>query len=172
VSRVGGDAQTKAMKGVVRSLKLELAQYRELAAFAQFGSDLDKQTQQQLRRGEKVTEIMKQPQYEPLPLEKEVVIIFAATNGYIDDVPKDRVADYERDLYRFMDSVGKNLSGKIAKEKAWSADIEKEVRAMLDEFKKTTSYTEGKGPAAPPPDGKKPQPPTNPAPKAPAPARA
>src|SRR5213595_3915053 len=144
VSRVGGDAQTKAMKAVVRSLKLELAQYRELAAFAQFGSDLDKATQQQLRRGEKVTEIMKQLQYQPLPLEKEVVIIFAATNGFIDDVPKERVADFERDLYRFMDSVGKNVSAKIAKDKAWSADIEKEVRAMLDEFKKSHPYTEEK----------------------------
>src|SRR5881628_3160383 len=94
VSRVGGDAQTKAMKSVVKSLKADLAQYRELAAFAQFGSDLDKATQQQLRRGERVTEIMKQLQYQPLPLEKEVVIIFAATGGYIDDVPKDRVADF------------------------------------------------------------------------------
>jgi F-type H+-transporting ATPase subunit alpha len=150
VSRVGGDAQTKAMKAVVRSLKLELAQYRELAAFAQFGSDLDKATQQQLRRGEKVTEIMKQPQYQPLPLEKEVVIIFAATNGYIDDVPKERVADYERDLYRFMDSVGKGVSGKIAKDKTWNADIEKEVRALLDEFKKTNQYTEQKAPAVAP----------------------
>jgi F-type H+-transporting ATPase subunit alpha len=166
VSRVGGDAQTKAMKAVVRSLKLELAQYRELAAFAQFGSDLDKATQQQLRRGEKVTEIMKQPQYEPLPLEKEVVIIFAATNGYIDEVPKERVADYERDLYRFMDSVGKNVTAKIAKDKAWSADIEKEVRAMLDEFKKTNTYTEDK-PAAASPDDKKPQAPAKPEAKKP-----
>ena len=149
VSRVGGDAQTKAMKAVVRSLKLELAQYRELAAFAQFGSDLDKATQQQLRRGEKVTEIMKQPQYQPLPLEKEVVIIFAATNGFIDDVPKERVADFERDLYRFMDSVGKNVSAKIAKDKAWSAEIEKEVRAMLDEFKRAHPYSEEKAAAAP-----------------------
>jgi len=149
VSRVGGDAQTKAMKAVVRSLKLELAQYRELAAFAQFGSDLDKATQQQLRRGEKVTEIMKQPQYLPLPLEKEVVIIFAATNGFIDDVPKERVADFERDLYRFMDSVGKNVSAKIAKDKAWSAEIEKEVRAMLDEFKKAHPYSEEKPASAP-----------------------
>src|SRR6185503_5612387 len=95
--------------------------------------------------------------YEPLPLEKEVVIIFAATNGYIDDVPKDRVADYERDLYRFMDSTGKSVSAKIAKDKSWSADIEKEVRAMLDEFKKTTSYTDEKAPAAASQDGKKPQ---------------
>src|SRR5205814_10710573 len=147
VSRVGGDAQTKAMKAVVRSLKRELAQYRELAAFAQFGSDLDKATQQQLRRGEKVTEIMKQSQYEPLPLEKEVVIIFAATNGFIDDVPKERVADYERDLYRFMGSVGKSGSAKIAKDKKWDAAIEKEVRAMLEGFKKTDMYTEENAPA-------------------------
>src|SRR5207237_70182 len=150
VSRVGGDAQTKAMKAVVRSLKLELAQYRELAAFAQFGSDLDKATQQQLRRGEKVTEIMKQPQYEPLPLEKE------------------GVADYERDLYRFMDSVGKNVSAKIAKDKKWDAAIEKEVRSMLDEFKKTNSYTDEKAPAAASAGDKKPQAPAKPAAKTPA----
>src|SRR5256885_2215043 len=168
VSRVGGDAQTKAMKAVVRSLKLELAQYRELAAFAQFGSDLDKATQQQLRRGEKVTEIMKQPQYLPLPLEKEVVIIFAATNGFIDDVPKERVADFERDLYRFMDSVGKNVTTKIAKDKAWSPEIEKEVRAMLDEFKKTNPYTDEKAPAPASQDEKKPQqPPKGKTPEAP-----
>jgi len=148
VSRVGGDAQTKAMKAVVRSLKLELAQYRELAAFAQFGSDLDKATQQQLRRGEKVTEIMKQPQYQPLPLEKEVVIIFAATNGFIDDVPKERVADFERDLYRYMDSMGKSVTAKIAKDKKFDADIEKEVRAMLEEFRKANPYTEEKAPPA------------------------
>src|SRR5216117_4042409 len=91
VSRVGGDAQTKAMKAVVRSLKLDLAQYRELAAFAQFGSDLDKATQQQLRRGEKTIEVMKQPQYQPLSLVKEVVIIFAGTNGFLDDLPVDQV---------------------------------------------------------------------------------
>src|SRR3989441_13080730 len=161
VSRVGGDAQTKAMKAVVRSLKLELAQYRELAAFAQFGSDLDKATQQQLRRGERVTEIMKQLQYQPLPLEKEVVIIFAATNGFIDDVPKERVADFERDLYRFMDSVGKNVTARIAKDKKWDADIEKEVRGMLEEFKKTNPYTDEKAPAAPPQD-RKPQAPAKP----------
>ncbi len=172
VSRVGGDAQTKAMKAVVRSLKLELAQYRELAAFAQFGSDLDKATQQQLRRGEKVTEIMKQPQYEPLSLEKEVVIIFAATNGFIDDVPKERVADYERDLYRFMDSVGKSVSAKIAKDKKWDAAIEKEVRSMLDEFKKTNTYTDEKAPAAASAGDKKPQAPAKPAAKTPAGAKA
>jgi len=109
---------------------------------------------------------MKQPQYEPLPLEKEVVIIFAATNGYIDDVPKERVVDYERDLYRFMDSVGKNVTAKIAKDKAWSADIEKEVRAMLDEFKKTNPYTDEK-PGAAAPEDKKPQAPAKPEAKKP-----
>jgi len=89
-----------------------------------------------------------------------------ATNGYIDEVPKERVADYERDLYRFMDSVGKNVTAKIAKDKAWSADIEKEVRAMLDEFKKTNTYTEDK-PAAASPDDKKPQAPAKPEAKKP-----
>ena len=172
VSRVGGDAQTKAMKAVVRSLKLELAQYRELAAFAQFGSDLDKATQQQLRRGEKVTEIMKQPQYQPLPLEKEVVIIFAATGGYIDDVPKDRVAQFERDLYRFMDSVGKNVSAKIAKDKVWNDQIEKEVRAMLEEFKKAHPYGDEKAPVAASQDGGAARAPAKPETKTPATAKA
>src|SRR2546428_1039318 len=173
VSRVGGDAQTKAMKDVVQSLQLELAQYRELAAFAQFGSDLDKATQQQLRRGEKVTEIMKQPQYQPLPLETKGVIIFAATNGYIDDVPKERVADFERDLYRFMDSVGKNVTASIAKDKAWSAEIEKEVRAMLDEFKKAHPYSEEKPASAPSREKREPSTtPAKPAAKTPAPTKA
>ena len=132
VSRVGGDAQTKAMKAVVKSLKLEIAQYREIAAFAQFGSDLDKATQAQLRRGERVTEIMKQPQYQPLALEKQVTIIFAATNGYLDDIPVGKVREFERDLYRFMDTQYKQLSDTIAKDKKFDAEVEKQVRAMLD----------------------------------------
>jgi F-type H+-transporting ATPase subunit alpha len=144
VSRVGGDAQTKAMKSVVKSLKADLAQYRELAAFAQFGSDLDKATQQQLRRGERITEIMKQPQYQPLSLVQEVVIIFAASNGFVDDVPTARVKDFERDLYRFMDTQYKPLADRIAKDKKFDAEIEKQVRAMIDEFKKTVSYDESK----------------------------
>jgi len=115
---------------------------------------------------------MKQPQYQPLPLEKEVVIIFAATNGYIDEVPKDRVADYERDLYRYMDSVAKNISAKIAKDKTFNADMEKEVRAMLDDFKKANSYTEEKTPAAAPPDDKKPHAPAKPTAKTPSAAKA
>ncbi len=141
VSRVGGDAQTKAMKAVVKGLKADIAQYRELAAFAQFGSDLDKATQQQLRRGEKTIEIMKQPQYQPLPLEKEVVIIFGAGNGYLDDVPTLKVREFEKDLFRFMDTQAKPLADRIAKDKKFDAEIEKQVRAMLDDFKKTVSYS-------------------------------
>src|SRR4030081_2896735 len=140
VSRVGGDAQTKAMKAVVKGLKADLAQYRELAAFAQFGSDLDKATQQQLRRGERITEIMKQPQYQPLSLVQEVVIIFAASNGFVDDVPPARVKDFERDLYRFMETQYKPLADKIAKDRKFDAEIEKQVRGMIEEFKKTISY--------------------------------
>ncbi len=158
VSRVGGAAQTKAMKAVVKGLKADLAQYRELAAFAQFGSDLDKQTQQQLRRGERITEIMKQPQYQPLSLVQEVIIIFAASNGYVDDVPAARVRDFERDLYRFMETQHKPLADKIAKEKKFDEEIEKQARAMIEEFKKTVSYDEAKAAVAAPTksDGKKP----------------
>jgi len=142
VSRVGGDAQTKAMKAVVKSLKSDLAQFRELAAFAQFGSDLDKATQQQLRRGERVVEVMKQPQYQPLSLEKEVVIIFAATNGYVDDIPALRVKDFERDLLRFLETQNKELADAIGSSKKFDAELEKQTRAMLDEFKKTNSYAD------------------------------
>ncbi|MBI2773884.1 MAG: F0F1 ATP synthase subunit alpha [Chloroflexi bacterium] len=142
VSRVGGDAQTKAMKSVVKSLKADLAQYRELAAFAQFGSDLDKVTQQQLRRGERVVEIMKQPQYEPLSLEREVVIIFAATSGYLDDVPTGRVKEFERALYRFMETQYKPLADAIARDKKFDEAIQKQAKAMVEEFKKTVSYAD------------------------------
>jgi F-type H+/Na+-transporting ATPase subunit alpha len=157
VSRVGGAAQTKAMKSVVKSLKADLAQYRELAAFAQFGSDLDKQTQQQLRRGERITEIMKQPQYQPLSLVQEVMIIFAASSGYVDDVPAIRVKDFERDLYRFMETQYKPLADTIAKEKKFDAEIEKQARAMIEEFNKTVSYDEAKAAAAPKAEAKQPQ---------------
>ena len=104
VSRVGGSAQIKAMRQVAGSLRLDLAQYRELAAFAQFGSDLDPATQKQLNRGKRLTEILKQPQYQPLPVEKQVAIIFAATNGYLDAVPVEKLRQYEDELYRFLDT--------------------------------------------------------------------
>ena len=104
VSRVGGAAQIKAMRQVAGKLRIDLAQYRELAAFAQFSSDLDKATRDQLTRGEKTTEILKQPQYEPLPVEKQVVIIWAATNGLLDDVPTNKIAEFESGLYRHLES--------------------------------------------------------------------
>src|SRR5205809_7381151 len=103
VSRVGGSAQIKAMRQVAGSLRLDLAQYRELAAFAQFGSDLDKATQSQLHRGQRLVEILKQPQYQPLPVEKQVAIIYAGTNGYLDGIAVDKLREYENSLYRFLD---------------------------------------------------------------------
>ncbi len=140
VSRVGGDAQVKAMKTVSGRLKLDMAQFRELAAFAQFGSDLDKVTQAQLRRGERLTEILKQHQYGPVPVEKQVAIIFAGTNGFLDDVPVARVRDFERDLYRSMDTQAQGVGAAIKKEGKLTPEIEKSLRAMLDEFKKAHSY--------------------------------
>ena len=104
VCRVGGAAQIEAMKKVAGTLRLELAQYRELAAFAQFGSDLDKATQQQLARGARLTELLKQGQYQPLPVEKQVLILYAATNGYVDALPIDSLGRYERELYAFVDA--------------------------------------------------------------------
>src|SRR5947199_114929 len=154
VSRVGGDAQVKAMSKVTGSLKLDLGQYRELAAFAQFGSDLDQATQRQLRRGERLVEMLKQPQYQPVPVEKEIVIIFCGTAGYLDDVPRESVQQFERDLYRYMDSVGKKVADRILKEKRWTPELEKDVRAMIEEFKKSHPYGEK------PLGGSAPQPPT------------
>src|SRR5438270_1475507 len=147
VSRVGGDAQIKAMSKVTGSLKLDLGQFRELAAFAQFGSDLDQATQRQLRRGERLVEMLKQHQYQPVPVEKEIVIIFCGTAGYLDDVPKEAVQQFERDLYRYMDSVGKNVTQRILKERKWTPEIEKDVRAMIEEFTKGHPYGEKQGEA-------------------------
>src|ERR671913_48150 len=117
VSRVGGSAQTKAMKQVAGTLRLDLAQYRELAAFAQFGSDLDKSTQAQLNRGRRLVEILKQPQYQPLAVEKQVTIIYAATKGYLDDVPVEELRRYEEDLYRFFENAHAGLLQAVAEKK-------------------------------------------------------
>ena len=137
VSRVGGDAQIKAMSKVTGSLRLDLGQYRELAAFAQFGSDLDKATLQQLRRGERLVEMLKQPQYQPLPVEKEIVIIFSGTAGYLDDVAKERVRDFEQGLFRFLDTQRPELGPLILREKKWTPDVEKVAREAIEEFKRT-----------------------------------
>jgi F-type H+-transporting ATPase subunit alpha len=141
VSRVGGAAQIAAMKKVAGKLRLELAQYRELAAFAQFGSDLDKATQQQLARGARMTELLKQGQYQPLPVEKQVLILFAVTNGFTDALPVDSLGRYERELYAFIDSrksaVWTELKDKGNNGKAWdalSATMKEALAAFAKEF--------------------------------------
>jgi F-type H+-transporting ATPase subunit alpha len=135
VSRVGGNAQIKAMKQVAGTLRLDLAQYRGLAAFAQFGSDLDKATQAQLNRGQRLTEILKQGQYEPLPVEKQILIIFAGTNGYLDDLPVDRCRAFEKELYQFLDTSFPSIGQKIVEKKTLDDALRAEIRKALDDFK-------------------------------------
>jgi F-type H+-transporting ATPase subunit alpha len=135
VSRVGGNAQIKAMRQVAGKLRLDLAQYRELAAFAQFASDLDKATRDQLTRGEKLTYALRQPQFAPVPVEKQVAIIWAATNGYLDDVESARVSEFEAGLYRFLESTHPDLLPAIAKEKAISDDLTGQLTAAVKEFR-------------------------------------
>jgi F-type H+-transporting ATPase subunit alpha len=135
VSRVGGSAQVKAMKQVAGTLRLALAQYREMAAFAQFGSDLDAATQRQLNRGARLVEILKQPQYRPLPIEKQVLVIYAANNGFIDQYPVTAVGRYEKELVSFMDAQHAALLSDINQKKAIDADIEARLKAALEDFK-------------------------------------
>jgi len=146
VSRVGGDARTKPMSRTVRGMQLQLQQYRELAAFTQFGaSDLDKATLQTLRRGERIQEILKQPQYQPVPLDKEIGILYAATRGFLDDVPLGRVTEFERDMSRFMDSQYRALGDRILKGE-WDDALEGDLKKMLDELKKTKDYAAAEAP--------------------------
>ncbi len=135
VSRVGGSAQVKAMKQVAGTLRLALAQYREMAAFAQFGSDLDAATQKQLQRGERLVEILKQGQYQPLPVAKQVVAIYAANNGYVDEYPASTVGRYESELLAFIDSKHAALINDLTEKKAIDADLEGRLKAALEEFK-------------------------------------
>jgi len=136
VSRVGGAAQVKAMKQVAGTLRLNLAQYREMAAFAQFGSDLDKATQMQLARGERLVEILKQPQYRPLPVEKQVLVIFAANNGYVDDCPVSALGRFEAEMTVFFDSRKPDILREINEKKAIDDVLRGKIIAALDEFKK------------------------------------
>ncbi|MFM2106125.1 MAG: hypothetical protein RL338_1157 [Chloroflexota bacterium] len=129
VSRVGSAAQTKAMKKVAAPLKLDLAQYRSLAAFAQFASDLDKATRDQLTRGEKLSEVIKQPQYQPLAVEKQVTILYAATKGYLDDIPTPRVREFETGLYRFLETERPKILAELGESKT----LTDEIAASLDE---------------------------------------
>ena len=134
VSRVGGSAQVKAMKAVAGRLRLDLAQYRELAAFAMFASDLDKATQNMLARGQRLTEILKQNQYQPLPMEKQVSIIFAATNGYLDPYPVSAARRYEEELYRFLDTRHPEILKAIAEKKDIKGEPTDKLKAALEEF--------------------------------------
>jgi F-type H+-transporting ATPase subunit alpha len=134
VSRVGGSAQVKAMRQVAGRLRLDMAQYRDLAAFAQFASDLDKVTRDQLARGERLVEVLKQPQYQPLPIEKQVIVIFAGTNGYLDRFDVSQVNRYETDLYRFLDSRHPGILTGIASKKQIDDQMRTDVENALKEF--------------------------------------
>lgn len=135
VSRVGGAAQIKAMKQVAGQLRIDLASYRELAAFAQFGSDLDKATQARLNRGQKTMEILKQGQYQPMPIEEQVMIIYSATKGHIDDVPLDRIKAFEQEFLRFMRTIKADILEKIRTEKALSDELNTQIEKAIKEFK-------------------------------------
>ncbi|HXB23033.1 MAG TPA: F0F1 ATP synthase subunit alpha [Candidatus Solibacter sp.] len=135
VSRVGGSAQIKAMRQVAGTLKLELAQYRELAAFAQFGSDLDKATQAQLNRGKRLVEILKQGQYQPLPFSRQILIIYAGTNGFLDDLPVEQLHDFEVELYKYVESMNAKLLDTIMTKKILDDALKADVEKTLKEFK-------------------------------------
>jgi len=135
VSRVGSAAQTKAMKKVAAPLKLDLAQYRSLAAFAQFASDLDKATRDQLTRGEKLSEVIKQPQYQPVPLERQVAILYVATKGLLDDIPTPRVRDFEAQFMRFLDTQRTDVMHKLASTKVLDDDTAAALEAAAIEFR-------------------------------------
>ncbi len=135
VSRVGGSAQIKAMKQVAGTLRLDLAQFRELQAFAQFGSDLDKATQAQLARGRRLTEILKQPQYQPMDVEKQVLVIWAATNGYTDDIAIEDIRRFETELHSFVQNSHPGLLADISEQKSLTNDIKAGLKQVLEDFK-------------------------------------
>ncbi|MGH2740762.1 MAG: F0F1 ATP synthase subunit alpha [Actinomycetota bacterium] len=139
VSRVGGNAQIKAMKQVAGRLRLDLAQYRELEAFAEFGSELDKASQDQLERGARVVEVLKQLQYEPMPVERQVMSIYAVTNGYLDDVPVDDVKRFEQELLEFLETRNPDIGQHIATDGSLPEELETKLGAAIDEFKKQFS---------------------------------
>jgi F-type H+/Na+-transporting ATPase subunit alpha len=147
VSRVGGNAQIKAMRQVAGRLRIDLAQYRALAAFAQFGSDLDRASQQQLARGSRLTELLKQGQYSPLPVEKQVLLIYAGTNGFVDDLPVESLKRFEEELYRFVENGHPKILNDIREKKQIDDDLKNSINAMLKEFKSRFT-AEPKQPAA------------------------
>jgi len=135
VSRVGGSAQIKAMKQVAGTLRLDLAQYREMAAFAQFGSELDKTTQDMLARGARMVELLKQKQYEPLSVEQQILSIFAGINGYVDDLPIEQVRPFEQDLLKFFDQGGVDIKKEVASKKTLDKELTEKIKKALDGFK-------------------------------------
>ena len=143
VSRVGGAAQVKAMKQVAGTLRLDLAQYRELAAFAAFGSDLDAATQAQLTRGERLVEILKQPQYAPLPMEKQVTILYAGANGYLDSLPVDTLKDYETEMYSYIESNDASIFADLKEQEEFTDAIKDKLNKALDAFGETFKATKG-----------------------------
>jgi F-type H+-transporting ATPase subunit alpha len=135
VSRVGGAAQIKAMKQVAGTLRLDLAQYRELQAFAQFGSDLDEATQRQISRGARLVEVLKQDQYQPVEVARQVVVIYAATRGYIDQIPVESVRRYEQELMSYVDNSHPDLLTLIKEKKQLSDEVQDKLKVVLEEFK-------------------------------------
>jgi len=135
VSRVGGNAQTKAMKKVAGRLRLDLAQYRELAAFAQFGSDLDKSTQAQLTRGQRMVELLKQDQFVPMTFDRQVIVLFAGSQGHLDDVPVEAVRRFEKEFLAFIDGKYADVPATIQKERDLSDATQKKLTAAVQEFK-------------------------------------
>jgi F-type H+/Na+-transporting ATPase subunit alpha len=135
VSRVGGNAQTKAMKKIAGSLRLDLASYRELEAFAQLGTELDKATQAQLDRGARLVELLKQPQYKPMPFEQQVMVIYAGTQGFLDDVPLNRIGEFQNSLLDFINASGAGFRTKLAQKKELTSELENELKQLLAEFK-------------------------------------
>jgi len=144
VSRVGSAAQIKAMKKVAGKMKLDAAQYRELAAFAQFGSDLDEDTKKKLERGKRLTEVFKQGQYEPVVVSKQVLIFFAANEGLLDDVPVEKISEFEAGLYKYADTNGKEILKEIAKTGELSDKITKELNSLIKDYKKEVQVTSDK----------------------------
>jgi len=141
VSRVGGAAQIKAMKQVAGTLRLDLAQFRELQAFSQFGSDLDKATQAQLARGQRLTEVLKQPQYQPMAVEKQVLIIWAATNGHIDDLPLEQVRRFETEFLRFVENSHPGLLQDLREKKSFTDEIKNDLAQIVKDFKQNWNET-------------------------------
>ncbi|MFP3158602.1 MAG: F0F1 ATP synthase subunit alpha, partial [Hydrogenobaculum sp.] len=135
VSRVGGSAQIKAMKQVAGTLRLDLAQFRELEAFMQFASDLDKATQDIINRGLRLVELLKQGPYSPIPVEKQIIAIYAGTNGYLDDIPVSSVRKFEMELYGFLDANFKDLLDELRTKKAIDDSVKSKLKTALDKFK-------------------------------------